>query len=117
MKFFVAIILTGLLSFAIGFYMGWWSVALAAFLVAALIRQSPGRAWLAGFLGVFLLWAVIASWIDVQNQGILAEKIAVLFPLGGSVAMLILLTAFIGALVGGFAAMTGSYMRAKRVNE
>jgi hypothetical protein len=117
MKFIVAIILTALLGFAFSFYMSWWSIALAAFAVAAFIRQNPGRAWLSGFLGIFLLWAVLAAWIDVKNQGILAQKIANLFPLGGSVLSLILVTAFIGALVGGFAALTGSYIRAKRIKE
>lgn len=115
MKFIVSILLTALLSFAIGFYMGWWSIALAAFTVSAFIRQKPAIAWLSGFLGIFLLWAVLAMWIDVKNQGILAEKIATLFPLGGSVALLILITALIGSLVGGFAALTGSYIRAKRL--
>ena len=113
MKFFVSILLTAIVSLAIGFYMGWWSVAIAAFLVAAIIRQSPVMAWLSGFLGIFFLWAVLASWIDVQNQGILAQRIATLLPLGGSVLSLILLTAFIGALVGGFGALTGSYIRKK----
>src|SRR5688572_20372671 len=111
MKFFVAILLTAILSLALGFYMNWWSLAIAAFLVAAFIRQTPVMAWLSGFLGVFLLWAVLASWIDIKNQGILSQKIALLFPLGGSVLLLILITAFIGALVGGFAALTGSYIR------
>ena len=113
MKFIIAILLTALLSFAIGFYMSWWSIALAAFLVAALIRQNPGRAWLSGFLGIFLLWAGLAWWIDIKNQSILSQKVATLFPLDGSVFMLILITAFIGALVAGFAALTGSYIRKK----
>jgi hypothetical protein len=113
MKFIIAILLTALLSFAIGFYMSWWSIALAAFLVAALIRQNPGRAWLSGFLGIFLLWAGLAWWIDIKNQSILSQKVAILFPLDGSVLMLILITAFIGALVAGFAALTGSYIRKK----
>lgn len=113
MKFFISILLTAIVSLAIGFYMAWWSVAIAAFLVAAFLRQNPGRAWLSGFLGIFLLWAGLAWWIDVKNQGILSEKIARLFPLGGSVLMLVLITSFIGALVGGFAALTGSYIRKK----
>jgi hypothetical protein len=113
MKLFMAIMLTAVLSLAIGFYMPWWSIAIAAFLVAAFIRQNPGRAWLSGFLGIFLLWAVLAWWIDIKNQDILAQKIAVLFPLDGSVLLLILVTAFIGALVGGFAALTGSFIRKK----
>jgi hypothetical protein len=114
MKFIVAILLTALLSFAIGFYMSWWSIALAAFVVAAFIRQNPGMAWLSGFLGVFLLWAVLAFWIDMKNQSILAQKIAQVFPLDGSVILLVLITAFIGALVGGFGALTASFMRAKK---
>ena len=113
MKFFISILLTAIVSLAIGFYMAWWSIAIAAFLVAAFIRQNPGRAWLSGFLGIFLLWAVLAWWIDIKNQGILSQKIALIFPLGGSVLLLILVTAFIGALVGGFAALTGSYIRRK----
>lgn len=113
MKFLIATILTALLSFAIGFYMSWWSIALAAFLVSALIRQNPARAWLSGFLGIFLLWAGLAWWIDIKNQSILSQKVATLFPLDGSVLMLILITAFIGALVAGFAALTGSYIRKK----
>lgn len=113
MKFFVSILLTALLSFAIGIYIGWWSIALAAFVVAAFIRQSPGRSYLAGFLGVFLLWAGLAWWIDVKNQSILASKVATIFPLGGSVMLLILITALIGAIVGGFGALTGSFIRKK----
>jgi hypothetical protein len=113
MKFIVAILLTALLGFAIGFYMGWWSIAIAAFLVAIFIRQGPGRAWLSGFLGIFLLWAVLAWWIDIKNQSILSQKVAEVFPLGGSVLLLILVTAFIGALVAGFGALTGSYARKK----
>lgn len=113
MKFFIAILLTAILSLALGFYMAWWSIAIAAFLVAAFIRQNPGRAWFSGFLGIFILWAVLAWWIDIKNQGILSRKIATLFPLDGSVFLLILVTALVGALVGGFAAMTGSFVRKK----
>jgi hypothetical protein len=69
---------------------------------------------LAGFLGVFLLWGILASWIDSKNNHILSQKIAQIFPLGGSYVLLILLTAFVGALVGGFAGLTGSYIRKKQ---
>jgi hypothetical protein len=113
MKFIVCIVLTALLSFAAGFYLDWWSVALASFIVASLIQQKPGKAYLSGFLGVFLLWAGLAGWIDVQNQGILANKMAEIFPLGGSVFLLILVTAIVGAIVAGFGALTGSYLRKK----
>jgi hypothetical protein len=113
MKFIVSIILTALLSFAAGLYMGWWSLAVAAFVVAALIPQKPWKAYLSGFLGLFLLWGLLAFWIDMKNQHILSQKMAQVFPLGGSWILLILVTALVAALIAGFAALTGSYVRKK----
>ena len=111
MKFIISILLIALLSFASGFYLPWWSIGLAAFIVAVLIYQKPGTAFLSGFLGVFLLWGIL-SWIrDVKNEGILSHKIAAIFPLGGSAFLLILVTATIGGLVAGMAALSGSYLR------
>jgi hypothetical protein len=111
MKLLVAIILTALLSFVFGLYLPWWSIAIAAFISALLIPMKSGKAFLAGFLGVFILWALLAWWIDMKNQGILSKKVAEIFPLGGSSFLLILVTALIGALVGGIASMSGSYLR------
>ena len=111
MKFLTAVVLTALLAFIGGLYMPWWSLAIAAFLVAILIHQKAGKAFFAGFLGVFLLWAGLAWWIDMKNDGYLSKKIAQLLPMGGSKVALILFTALIGALVAGFAAMTGSFLR------
>jgi len=111
MKIIVAIILTALLSFVAGLYLPWWSIAVAAFLVALIIPQFPWKAFLSGFLGVFILLTVIAWWIDMKNQGILSSKIAVLFHLGSSHIVMIFVSALIGALIGGFAALSGSYLR------
>ena len=114
MKLLVAIILTALLSFVGGLYLPWWSIAIAAFISVLLIPMRSGKAFLSGFLGVFILWALLAWWIDMKNQGILSKKVAQILPLGGSAFLLILVTAFIGALVGGLAAMSGSYLRGRR---
>jgi hypothetical protein len=111
MKLLVAIILTALLSFVGGIYLPWWSIAIAAFIAVLLVPLSGGRAFLAGFLGVFILWALLAWWIDIKNEHVLSRKVAEIFPLGGSSFAIILVTAFIGALVGGFAGMSGSYLR------
>ena len=108
MRFILATLLTALLSFLAGLYFPWWSVAIIAFLVAVVMRQFVGRSFLSGFLGIFLLWTVVALWIDTKNEHILSQKIAQVFPLGGSSVLLILITAFIGALVAGFAAMSGA---------
>ena len=111
MKFITATLLTSILSFISGLFLPWWGIALMALAVAAIIHQKAGKAFLAGLLGVFLLWAGLAWWIDMKNEGYLSAKIATLLPLGGSSFVLIVVTALIGALVGGFGAMTGSFMR------
>ena len=111
MKFIAAIVLTALLAFAGGLWFGWWIIAIAAFLIALLVHQLPGKAFLAGALGVFLLWVALAWWIDLKNEHILSKRIAEVLPLGGSSFLLILVTGIIGGLVSGFAAMSGSYLR------
>ncbi|MGB8192543.1 MAG: hypothetical protein WCF67_11525, partial [Chitinophagaceae bacterium] len=76
MKFLISILLIALLSFTIGLYLPWWSLALVAFVVAALIHQRAGKAFLSGFLALFLLWGILAFIIDQQNQHILSQKVA-----------------------------------------
>lgn len=114
MKFLTSIILTALLAFVAGLYLPWWSLAITSFLIALLIHQRSGLAFLSGFIGLFLLWGALAWWMDMENQGLLSAKIARIFPLGGSSVLLILITGFIGALVAGFAALSGSYLRSRR---
>ena len=112
MKFLVATILTALLSFIAGIYINvWWFFALVALLVALLVHQRAGKAFFAGFLGLFLLWFILAFWIDNANDGVLSVKIASLLPLGGSKWTLMIVTGIIGGLIAGFAALSGSYLR------
>jgi ABC-type antimicrobial peptide transport system permease subunit len=63
------------------------------------------------------LWGVLALWIDLKNESILSHKIAQIFPLGGSSILIILITALIGALVGGFAGMAGSSLRIVKIKK
>jgi len=113
MKFLLAVLLTIVLAFISGLYLPWWGIAIAAFIAGALIPQRGGAAFLSGFTGLFLLWGAMALWIDQKNQSILSHKIAALLPLNGNVVLLILVTAFVGALVAGFASMSGSFLRAR----
>ena len=115
MKFFLSILLTALLSFIAGLFLPWWSVAIISFLVAVLLRLTPGAHFLSGFLGVFILWTILAFWIDQKNEHILSAKVAQLFHLGTASFVLVLVSALIGGLVGGFAALTGGYLHKRRV--
>ena len=113
MKFLIATVLTALLSFIAGIYINlWWFFAVVALLVALLVHQRASKAFFAGFLALFILWFVLTFWIDNTNGGVLSVKIASLLPLGGSKWLLIIVTALIGGLIAGFAAMSGSYLRA-----
>jgi len=106
--------LIALLSFICGLFLPWWTIAGAAFLVSVLIPQKPLHAFFSGFLAVFLLWGGIALVIDQMNESILSAKIAAMLSLGGSAYALILVTAFIGALVGGGGALTGAFLKPVR---
>jgi hypothetical protein len=111
MRFLLAMLLTASLSFIAGIYLPWWSIALVAFGVALLVKQRIGMAYLSAFAAIFFLWGGLSFLLHFRNQGMLSEKIARLFPLQGQTILLILLTAFLGALVAGFAAMSGSSLR------
>jgi hypothetical protein len=111
MKFFVAILLTAALAFISGLFLPWWGIAIASLLVAVIIHQKAGKAFLSGLLGVFILWVGLAWWIDMKNNGVLSKKIASVLPLGGSAIVLIVVTGIVGGLVAGFAAMSGSFLR------
>lgn len=113
MKFLVATILTAVLAFIAGLlsFSPWWGFAITSLLVAILVHQKAGKAFLAGFLGLLLLWAGLAWWIDMKNNGVLSAKIANVLPLGGNTIYLIMATGIVGGLVAGFAAMSGSFLR------
>lgn len=112
-KFLVSILLSALLAYAIGIYgnLPWWSFAITNALVAIVVVQSPGKAFLSGALGIGLLWFILASIIDGQNHHILSVKVATLLPLKGSYNTLIIITSLIGFIVGGLASLTGSFVR------
>lgn len=111
MKFITSLILTALLSFAACLYLPWWSIALMAFIVAVVIHQKPGKAFLAAFLALFLLWGGLSFWISSANEHILAHKVSMLILKMDNPGLLIAATALIGALVAGCAAITGSFLR------
>jgi hypothetical protein len=111
MKFMIAILLTALTGFVAGIWLPWWEIAIVAFGVSALIPQQRRDSFLSGSLGIFFLWGILAWWIDFKNNSILSQKIAQILPLGGSSYLLILVTAFVGAIVAGFAALTASFLR------
>ena len=114
MKFIVALVLTALLGFAAPLFVAWWSFAITSLVVALAIHQKPWKAFLSGFLGMFLLWGFYAFFLDNANGHLLSLKITQILKMGQSSIVLILITAILGGLVSGFSALTGSFARIKK---
>jgi hypothetical protein len=93
MRFTLATLLTAALSFIAGLYLPWWSIAVVAFLVALLIKQKIGLAYLSAFAAISLLWGGLALFVHIRNKGLLTQKIAQIFPLNGNAFLLISITA------------------------
>ena len=111
MKFIISILLIALLSVAACLYLPWWSIAIVAFIVSALIPQRSGKAFLTGFIALFLLWGGLAWYITTNNNNLLAHKVSMIILTKDNPLLLVVATAAIGAIVAGFAALTGSYVR------
>ncbi len=115
-KFITAFFLVILLSYTAYLYSSivpWWGFAIGAFLAGVLVPQKASLSWLSGFTGLFCCWAVLAWYMSGQNNDIMAIKMAQVLPLKGSSLLLILVTALVGAIVGGFASLSGAYLRKK----
>ncbi|RYZ23227.1 MAG: hypothetical protein EOO16_05725 [Chitinophagaceae bacterium] len=113
MRFLLSILLIVFFAFIAGRYLPWWSIAIVAFLVGVAIPQRLLRNFLSGFIAIFLLWAGLALWLDIGNEHLLSRKVAELLKLPSSF-LLVLVTALVGGLVGGFASLSGGSLRANR---
>ena len=113
MKFILSIVLVGLVTYAIGIYgnLPWWSFVVTNLIIAIAMPIKPLQSFIAGALGVGALWAGLAFGIDLANNHILSTKVAQILPIGGSYIALIAVTALVGALLGGLASLTGSFVR------
>ena len=112
MKFIVSVLVIALLSLAAGLLLPWWTIAVVAFVVTSLIPQNPLRSFLSGFTALFLLWGALSWFISSNNEHLMASKVALILKMGNPIIMIVA-TALIGALVAGFAALAGSFVRRK----
>lgn len=110
MRFLVQIILIVALAWIAESFFPWWSIVVAAALVGFLHKSKAN--FLAGFIAIALLWLIKAVIIDLNAAVPLAEKIAKIL-LVNSKILLLVLTATLGGLAGGFGALTGSLLKSK----
>jgi hypothetical protein len=111
MKFFGSMLGMILLSLGLGMFLPWWSVAIAGGLVGIVLLQKPWIAFVSGFTSIFIGWIALAGWISVQNGHILAKRVSELIFQHQQPLLLVMVTAFIGAIIGGFSMMSGVLIR------
>jgi hypothetical protein len=96
-----------------GIYLPWYALGILFGLLAFILRIPTGRAFILGLVSGFLVWAISAYWMDGQHPSSLPGRMANLFPLGGSVISLYVVTGVLGGLTGGLWAWAGAKLRFK----
>ncbi|WP_422358663.1 hypothetical protein [Reichenbachiella sp.] len=110
MIFIFRLILISTLTYLLGLIAPWWSAIIGAAIVAFLMPGNNFNAFLSGFMGVGLIWMVLAWKVNVETNSIMSQKIVQLFPVD-DINMLIILTAIIGGTAGALGAFTGNSFR------
>jgi hypothetical protein len=114
MKFFLQLISIVIVSYLAELVAPWYAIAFVALVFGFLLYSKAN--FLAGFLAIVILWS-LKIWLTLSNTDTdLAARVAQIFPVQKEV-YLILLTVFIGGLVGGFAALTGALLRPGKKNK
>ncbi|MCW9707052.1 hypothetical protein [Fodinibius salsisoli] len=103
-------ILLALSAWLLSFVLPWWSLAIPAVVLGALLGTSGGHSFGFGALGIGAWWLIHTLYIHIANDGILTGRIADLFSLPHP-SLVILITVIIGGLTGGLATLTGYLFR------
>jgi hypothetical protein len=109
MKFLIQFFVTIIICFLLQCFLPWWTMALGAFVGGYFGKNKGYISFFIGLLAVGLLWLGMAYFIDITTHSILTLKVNKLLPVNALV-----MTALVGGLVGGFAALTGALLNYRR---
>jgi len=110
MKLILKSLLIILFTYLFQKFLPWWSIAAAAFLINVILHTKAYSSFASGFLGIAVLWFIVALILDQNTNSILTKKIAQLFMLNEPI-LLVFVTSILGGIVGGFSGLTGSFFR------
>lgn len=103
-----------LVSLILQFFLPWWIISPIAFALAAWKANSGKHAFGSAFGAIFLIWLAVAIVKSLANKNILVNRVAEMLTLPQlsiNWILIALITALIGALVAGFSALSGLYIR------
>ena len=94
-------------------FLPWW-VIIPVCLAACFWRaKSPLSSFLIPFLSIFVLWSLTATYLSIQNDHLLANRIAQMFELpvhAGTWMLMAVLSALPGAITAGFSGLSGYFL-------
>lgn len=108
MRFIVQFIVIVVAAHLLGLFLPWYACAAVAFIAGYFLKSRHN--FLAGFLAIAVLWTFNAWMSDLSSSSSLPLRVAQLLGVGSTV-MVYLLTAVVGGLVGGFAALSGAMLK------
>lgn len=103
-----------LLSFLLTLFLPWYVPFIVCFVVGFILSNKPGNNFLSGLTAIGIFWLTYTLFLDIKNEHVLSSKIASLFSQSLQTeitgAVLIMITTFLGALLGGLSAMSGAML-------
>ncbi len=112
--FIIKVITIAVLSFLLTLFLPWYTPFIVCFITGLILSNKPGNNFLAGLLGVGLFWLGAALYLDISNAHLLSGKVANLFSESLKTeitgAVLLMITAFLGGLLGGLSSMAGAML-------
>ncbi|MVM40125.1 hypothetical protein GO730_25035 [Spirosoma sp. HMF3257] len=113
----IQIILIAILSLLAQLVFPWWSLAIVAFLVCFWRSSSAGQSFFAGFYGVALVWLIYAIFLHSRTDGVFTGRMSELLFKTNSAVLPGLVTAIVGGLIGGFAGLSGYFVKQATGNQ
>ncbi len=114
MKNLFSILVIAVLCCAMQWFLPWWVIIFPCAFVGFFVGEKDGyKAFLRGFIGVFLVWISYALIRSLANDHLLANRMSLLIFKLKAPYLLMVVSAIIGGLTGGLAALSGFYIRLK----
>ena len=110
MKFLLFTLLSALVVVFLNIVAPYWAVMIALTVLAGIIRPSGWGGFFGGGLGMGLIWLGQTVYISAVTSSTLPDKMGALMGLGSGLNLM-LLTAVLGFILGGFSGLLGVMSR------
>lgn len=98
-------------------FLPWYSIAFVALLVEFVLGKRDATKFFSGFYGIAIPWMALSAYIDVRSESILSVRILDMFKLSQYGFVLVIITGFLGGLIGGSASSLGGWIKEAMANE